>query len=333
MSQEKVIKFKGGLSAEAWIRSILAGAAVGGLISFAAFVAFWFLDFNGLIVGIAAFAVVTAAASVLFFFFKFRPTVIKNARRLDRYGLEERLVTMVELNGVESCIAKKQREDAIAALDSLDTKQVKLRVPALIITLSIVFCLLFAGMATVETLSEMRILPTGAQVWSTVFPPEPLKMFDVKYVADAGGYIIGEANQDVQEGSYSSRVLAAAEDGYMFYAWSDGEKNPSRRDMPTEKDIELTAYFIKVTEKDDKTEDGDEPDDVPGDDGNGNPSQSTEGMSPGKYTEINNIINNKDYYRDHYEEYYKRVIEMAEKGEQIPEDLMAIVEIYFEIIK
>ena len=200
------------------------------------------------------------------------------------------------------------------------------------VCLPLIFVLVFGGMTAVETLSQMDILPTGAEVWEMLFPSEPLKDFRISYKVGAGGYLIGEANQTVTEGEYSSRVLAVADDGYMFYGWSDQKDNPSRRDMAVDRHIEVTAIFIKVEEAKDNTEDEDEPDDVPGE-GQGESSDSAEGVGGGKYIEINQIIDGKEYYRDHYEEYYARVIALAESGEQIPEELLAIVEAYFNVIK
>jgi hypothetical protein len=277
---------------------------------------------------------VSILAGLLLYHISFRPTIIKNARRLDRYGLEERLITMVDLEGDDSCIALKQREDAMAALERLDKKRVKIKIPAMIIALSVSLVLVFTGMTVVEVLSEAGILPSGAEVWCMVFPAEPLKEIRITYLAETGGYLIGEEEQYVTEGSYSKRILAVADEGFMFYAWSDGETDPSRNDKAGDRDVSLTAVFLKIEEADDRTSDEDLPENVPTDEGYG-PSVSAPGGAGGMYQEINQIIDNKTYYRDEatWEEYYKRVIELLENGGQIPEELLAIVEAYFDIIK
>lgn len=324
--------FGGKLKSEALLKSLLGGLAIGGAAAFVAAAVFWFVEMNGVLLCIAAFAAVTLLSAALLYSLVFKPTVVKNAKRLDSYGLEERLITMVELDGNDSLIAKKQREDSMAALAKLNAKKVKLSISSMLIVLPLIFVLVFGGMTAVETLSQMDILPTGAEVWEMLFPSEPLKDFRISYKVGAGGYLIGEADQTVTEGEYSSRVLAVADDGYMFYGWSDQKDNPSRRDMAVDRHIEVTAIFIKVEEAKDNTEDEDEPDDVPGE-GQGESSDSAEGIGGGKYIEINQIIDGKEYYRDHYEEYYARVIALAESGEQIPEELLAIVEAYFNVIK
>ena len=324
--------FGGKLKSEALLKSVLGGVAIGGAVAFVVAAVSWFMEMNGIILCIAAFVAVTLLSAVLLYLLAFKPTVVKNARRLDSYGLEERLITMVELDGNDSLIAQKQREDSMAALARLNAKKVKISISVALIVLPLIFVLVFGGMTAVETLSEMEILPSGAEVWEMLFPAEPLEDFRVSYKVGAGGYLIGEADQTVTEGEYSSRVLAVADDGYMFYGWSDGNSNPSRHDKVVDRHIEATAIFIKVEEAKDNTEDEDEPDDVPGK-GQGDSSDPSEGSGGGKYVEINQIIDGKEYYRDHYEEYYARVIALAESGEQIPEELLAIVEAYFNVIK
>jgi hypothetical protein len=327
--------FGGKLKSEALLKSVFGGVAIGGAVAFVAAAIFWFMEMNGILLCIAAFAAVTLISAVLLYLLVFKPTVVKNAKRLDACGLEERLITMVELEGNESLIAQKQREDAMVALGGLDTKRVKLKIPSMIISFFLVFFLLFAGMASVETLSEIDVLPSGSELWNKFFPSAPLRNFHIAYEANGGGYIIGDGSQMITEGEYSERVLAVADDGYIFYAWSDGDKDPTRRDKAVDRDIEVVALFVKVEEKEDDMMDEDEPDDVPGNSGLPGQSSGPSGGASGKYQEINMIMDGDTYYLDEavWEEYYKRVKELAENGGQLPEDLLAIVKAYFDIIK
>ncbi len=333
MNQKKFGGHDGKLGLEAIIKSALAGVGFGATLAFVLATVSWFLEFNGLAAIIISFAVGAALFGFVFYKTVFHPSVIKNARRLDRYGLDERLVTMVELEGDDSYLARRQREDAMSALGQLDKNKVKVIIPTLLIVLSILFGVLFAGMSVVEGLSEAEIMPSGAEVWNTIFPPEPLDEFTVEYSAGKGGHIIGTEKQTVIEGEDAERVLAVADDGYMFYAWSDGEVNPSRQDKDIEKDTAVSAVFILVDDLDDEFEDEDEPTDAPGEQRGPGGDQMDSSAGGGKYEEVNQVIDGETYYRDVYDEYFARAKEYLENGEQVPEHIIAIIEAYFNIIK
>jgi hypothetical protein len=294
---------------------------------------YWFLSPSGLWIALAAFAVVTAALTAVFYKTVFSPTVKRNAARLDRHGLDERLITMVELEGDDSYIAQIQRKDAMENLNKLDKKQVKFRVTTAMLVVAIVFGTLFVGMTGVEVMSQAGIIPTGKEVWLALFPPPPLPEYDVKYgVSEKYGYLIGENEQKVTEGENSSNVLVVANDGYMFLAWSDGEMKPSRSDKNVTKDIEVSAIFIEVKDEADRGGDEDEPDDVPGD-GPGRPGDNGDPSGGGKYEEVNQVIDGDTYYRDIYEYYYEDLLKALEDREDIPDDVREIIEAYFNIIK
>lgn len=56
---------------------------------------------------------------------KVNPSMSFVAQQIDKLGLEERVLTMVEMEGSESFIAKKQREDTLKALKSIDYTSIK----------------------------------------------------------------------------------------------------------------------------------------------------------------------------------------------------------------
>ena len=87
------------LKSEALVRSLLAALIIGFVAGFVAAVITWFTNLNGLWISIAALVVATAVAAPIFYAKKYRPTALRSARRIDRLGLEERLVTMVEYEG------------------------------------------------------------------------------------------------------------------------------------------------------------------------------------------------------------------------------------------
>ena len=324
----KILKF------EAVLKSGLLGMAAGGVAAFLfAFVA-WFLKFDGLIPALAVFALVTCVCGFCFYRKLFFPSAQRNARRLDRYGLDERMITMVELEGKDDYLSKIQREDAMKAVSMLDASRVKLKIPRVIITLAVAFGVLAMGMTAVEGLSSAGILPSGSQVWLTIFPPPPPDSFRVEYVAGEGGEIYGKPEQSVYEGEASEKVLAVAADGYMFLMWDDGNPNPSRTDKNVSKDLSFSAIFIKVSLEGFAGKDpGDVPRDVPVGQGDPNPENESQEDGSNRYQEINKIIDNNIYYRDVYAEYYQAWIDRLNSGEEIPENIRQIIEAYLKIIK
>lgn len=334
MAQKKFVKFDGRLRNEAWIKSALGGIAIGAVVAFVFTAVAWFMEFNGVGIALAVLAVSAVISGVILYFTVFHPTIMQNARRLDRYGLEERLVTMVDLDGQDSYIAQKQREDAMAALQKLDAKRVKLQISLSIVVVAFALMVLFGEMMALEALSEEGLVPTGTDIWLKVFPPEPLPEFEVEYLAGEGGTITGDTKQDVTQGESSERVLAIANEGYMFLGWSDGETDPSRVDEAVQKNISVRAVFIEVPDSEDDLDDEDEPDDAPGDNGQGEESLNSNGTTGDKYKEVNWVIDGQTYYRDEgvFDEYYQKVLDMLESGEAIPEEYRSIIDLYFKVI-
>lgn len=58
-----------------------------------------------------------------------------------------------------------------------------------------------------------------------------LDKMTVEYTYSEGGFLEGELTQNIDTGSTTSEVRAVANEGYKFYSWSDGNKNPTRQDL------------------------------------------------------------------------------------------------------
>ena len=82
--------------------------------------------FLALLIGIAVFAF----TAVFIYQKRLRPSVKRTAARVDRLGLEERAVTMLELDGEVSFMAVKQRENAKTMLKKINPRQLKIKIPA-----------------------------------------------------------------------------------------------------------------------------------------------------------------------------------------------------------
>lgn len=319
---------------EAIIRSTLWGVTVGAISAFAAAFVAWIFEAALLWVAIITFFVGGAGGGVLFYFLKFRPSVSANARRIDRLGLEERAITMVEFSDDDSLIARKQREDALESISKIEPKQIRIKISALVIALCSLFMLLFAGMATVEALSSEGILPSGAELWKTVFPPEPLPKYTLIYEAARGGELIGKTEQTVEQGSSGEMIVAVADEGFVFLQWSDGVATPYRVDSNVKGNIKVQAIFAVMDSFNDAGDDNDVPDDVPATDGSqetNNPDAPPSGGE--KYVEVNQIIDGQTYYRDVIEEFYNEAMEYLQDDENIPEHIREIIEKYYSTVQ
>ena len=320
---------------EAILRSTFWGIAAGAVVAFATAVACWFLEASLLWVALAALMAASVIAGVLFYFTAFRPSIKSNAQRIDRLGLDERAITMVEFADDDSYIAQKQREDALEKMATVEPKQLKIQISTLAIVLCCLSLLLFAGMATVEELSTRSILPTGAEVWRMIFPPEPLPKYTVQYEASKGGILIGEKEQTVEKGSSGEMVIAIADEGYIFLCWSDGIQTPYRVDENVQRNISVSAVFALMDNFNDAGDDQDKPDDVPSD-GEGD-QETTDPSAPPtsgeKYVEVNQVIDGQTYYRDVIVEYYQQALEYLKNDENIPDHIRKIIERYYSTIQ
>ena len=333
MSQKKKFeRFDRKLRIESLVKSVLSGVAVGAAVAFVVAAIYWFMDKDGMLLVLASFAGCTLLTALLAHCTVFHPTALRNAKRLDRYGLDERLVTMVELENDDSYIAQLQREDALSHLQKLDKKRVKLKVPLFIIVCAAAFALLCAGMATVEGLSQVGVLPSGRDLFYQLFPVEPPDQFTVAFAAGKGGTIVGDCDQRVIFGESAERVLAVADEGYMFFGWDDGSSNPSHVEDNVTSHRKLTALFVLVADDGQGSDDEDEPEDVPNLDGMPQPNPNQPGNGSPAYIDINQVIDGETYFRDVYADYYDAMVE-ALGGADVPADVRAMIEAYFGIIK
>lgn len=329
------------LKKEAILRSIFSGLAVGFGVNFVAALVTWFLPINGLWISLALLLGVTAITAPIFYVKRFRPNNTTMARRIDRLGLEERLITMVELENNDSYLARVQRADAQAALAAMDKKLLKIRLTRAIVIAVIICAVLGCSMTTVNALGVLGVLPTGHDLLDSYVEEQTTVSVKVDYVAGTGGMIEGDDSQVIVQGTDTESVTAVAEDGYMFKCWSDGLKTPTRYDVGVMEDVTFTAEFVELDD-DGKGDDdglGDEPNDAvtDGDLKNGEENDSdqeddnnddeNDSSGGGAWEPNNQIIDGKTYYRDILEEYQ----DMAEEVLKDPDNGLTDEEI--ELIK
>lgn len=273
------------------IFALIVGFAVDGLV---ALITWFIVDMTvGVILGISiglGVAAIGASAPILYFHF-FRPTTYQIAQRLDELGLEERMITMCELEKDPSYIAMKQREDAKTNISRVNPKSLKLTVSMMANVLLITSFVFAAGFTTVSALAATDVIIHGGEIGKgddngSIIEDE---YFTVNYFVYSGsGRIEGETTQIVQKGNNTTQVIAVPDEGYVFYKWTDesGEEafgvSATRMEFNVQQDIKLYAVFQSIDNSDVETDgDGDGEQTEPGDsnnqDGSGDQSGDTEG--------------------------------------------------------
>lgn len=334
------------LQIEAMLKSLICGACIAFSVDFVLGIVFWALGTDslplvlGILLGIAVGGSFLLAP--LFYFTKFRPTILNNARRIDKLGLEERVITMLELQNDDSCIARLQRDDAIGALSMVDQRYIRFNFnPKMLITL-LICGILGMAMITVASLSAAGLLPRGNELFSQ--PPQDIYI-SVSYMVDEGGYIEGESEQLILMGESAESVVAIPDEGYVFDGWDDGYKKPSRTDKEIDHPLVLTAIFVPIGDdgedgdEGDEGENGEEPGEEegesgqPGDSNNPGDESDKEGEGQGKYNKVNQIIDGETYYRAELDAYKETIMELLKKrAEELTEEEKAIIEAYINIV-
>lgn len=328
---------------EALLRASMVGLSIGFFLNFIAAFVTWMLDLDELWVMFAVLAAGFAIAMPIFYFKKFRPTVESNARRIDRYGLEERLITMVEFANDESCMAQLQRRDANEKLASVRAEEIKLRIPKWVVILFAVAFVLGAGMSTVSLLAAAGILPSGQEWFETVIPEPEVQPFNVMYMVYEGGVIEGDEFQAIYPGERTTDVIAVPDDGYAFDGWDDGSKRPTRSDGNITEDVVFTALFVPLGDsgegegEGEAEGEGDKPGDKPGKnkgEGDGNdPNAPPSQGAGGQYLPSNQVINGEIYYGSVYGEFYDKVVSDMTENIEMPASTKDAIAKYFEVIQ
>lgn len=327
MGQEMLKDYYRKLSIEAWLVSLLCGLSIGFSAMFISSLIFWFTAPKYFWVSILIWVGITAGLTPLFYYKKYKPTPRRIARRVDDLGLEERLLTMTELEGDNSYIAKMQRMDTLASLSRVSATWLKLVVSVQTIVLSSITAFCGLGMATVACLAANNIGLSGSEILDNITEEPPVE-YEITYEAGEGGMIEGDMFQIVIEGEDAIGVMAVPEEEYIFVEWSDGLTDPYREDKNVTESFTVTATFQLAEESEDGDPgEGDEPSDQPGEEGEGegegepsdDPTDKEPGDDPqagGRYNPQNQIRDGETYYGDEYEEAFKDAMdEVGQDGD------------------
>lgn len=301
--------YRARLEKESWLKSLLCGLTVGCGLDILCSLAFLFFGVKLFWIGIVVFAVGAAVTTPLFYFFRFQKTDREVAARVDTLGLEERILTMTQLEGDDSFMARRQKEDAVKALSTVNESLLKLAVSVPLIVICAVTFILGVGTTTASALSEKSIIQ--------IIEENKQNQNDDTYIeieygvqGDVGGMIEGDIFQRILVGDSTDEVLAIAEDGYVFVGWSDGYDDACRRDSNLKEGMKVFAIFEEIAE--DEEEDGDEGENSEKDDSSNQPSDSQKNSQPqegdpndsnnggGASLPNNQVIDGSTYYGDEY---------------------------------
>lgn len=119
-------KFRRKLKIESIIKSALYSLLVSSIIFTLIEIVVWMNKLN-ILISVIPSIISFGISFPLFYYKKFKYSEIQLAKRIDDLGLEERVITMTELEGNDSFIAKKQREDTIKALKEVNSDNFKIK--------------------------------------------------------------------------------------------------------------------------------------------------------------------------------------------------------------
>lgn len=247
MTRNELKKHYSRLCFEAAIKSALFGIATGFAANFLFAALEWIFGFGSFWIAVCVFAGVALVSGILAYLLKFKPDIKETARRVDRFGLDERMITMLELEGDDSFIARLQRENARVHYEKVKDRRLKLRLSASLIAIAIVATVLGSSMTTVAALAEGGVIPSGGAL---INPEDPYENYiPVSYIVEEGGYIIGgEEEQLVLPGGDADPIIAVADEGWMFIGWDDDSTDPSRHDKNITEPMEFIAIFEQIDE-------------------------------------------------------------------------------------
>jgi hypothetical protein len=136
------------LKIEGILRSILLGLTIGLSVSFVVFLFGIIISTNLLLVGLVISGIITLSLSPFLYHLLFKPTNKKVAERIDVFGMEERTITMIELEGNDSFIAKAQRKNTEHKLSEFTPKLLNLHLFVKpVLTFSMVFILMLVSLS------------------------------------------------------------------------------------------------------------------------------------------------------------------------------------------
>lgn len=341
---------------ECIVKSLIFGSLIGFGVALVASALFWYFDVKAFWLSVPVFVVATLGAAALLSVTKFKPQAKYMAKKLDGFGLDERLITMTQFENDDSYIAKLQREDAKKAIKTVDGKLIKFAVSVPLVVGMAFALLLSGGMTTVNALSSAGVIRSGKQIVADA-NAVPDVYYNLDYVIEGSGVIKGAETQVLKKGESGTPVLAVADYGYAFVRWSDGYTEPYRQDFDVREDTLLTAIFETVVNVNDRELqvdysslgnyllkggiEGQNGDDLPGGGGGGrgdnedNPDDPKNDPSESVTGDYQNSVNDgqTQYGGPIYNEAVSDAVTDANAGSDLSDGSKDVIGGYFDIIK
>ncbi|MCQ2399138.1 MAG: hypothetical protein MJ072_01370 [Clostridia bacterium] len=350
VDMEKLVrKYSSKLMLEAWVNSAICGIVTGLFVMLLTSLVLYFTPVKMFWIAIIAWGVTAIASTPVFFKKIFNPSARRIASRIDACGLEERVLTAVQLKDDYSYIATRQREDAVKAFSEVNLSLIKFLVP---LQLVIVLCCAFVsgvGMTVVNALADNSVVKKGSEIIEEIVTDPPV-FYEVCYeVEGEGGMIVGDEVQVVEEGKNCSEVYAEPFDGYMFESWSDGNEDPYRLDANITKDMvdtdgrlvitvrfspEPTAGFMPSNDPGDSDMQMPGPQGEPseeGEDGDDDNNQSNPHGAGGKWEERDQVLDGQTAYGDVYDIFYEETAADVSQSGELSDFEKSLIDKYFKI--
>ena len=307
----------------------------------------WRLFWVGILIGVGVGVIL---AAVLFLVF-FRTTEKGVARRVDDLGLKERVITMNELRGDDSVIARLQREDTLACLNTVKAEMISVAVALPLVIAAVVLGVCGVGVTVVSALSADGVVPPLGEILPNE-PPAPVS-YEVEYTVQGEGLIDGEIFQNVLQGEDATPVHAEAEDGWVFVGWLESPDDalesasgePDRVDLCIVSDRVVVAVFMESDEDDSERDDqdmengsgeeddaSDTPNDSPQQEPQQTPNPNESQTSGGAYTDNDKYLNNNAYYEDFYDQEYNQAVDELSNNDEVDDDTKDFVGDYYHTI-
>jgi len=311
-------KYYSRLAKEGMLKALIWGFIFGLIASTVPALIAYFFNYNGIWIALGVLTFVAVIVTILFYNIFFRPTTKQIAKRVDKLGLEERLITMLELEKDESFMAMCQREDAKQALSAIHQRQLRFAIFKVFKVPIIILALAFTLSAVMGTMTILGV--EGQRLWrdggdGRVPEVSAFEVHSISYIPDGGGFIYGEIHQLVLHRQNSTTVVAIADPGWFFYEWSDGRQMPERRDLNVQRSFVVFAIFM---------EDGD---------GSPEPGDEDEDPQPEEFFNFNLVHDAETYFRDVLGQYWEIAMQALAEDREIPDRIRIIIESYFRMIR
>ena len=184
MASEVFTEYYKKIKKESLLKSFLCSLTIGFSVLFICAISSWLSGFiTGIYIGLLLFIITMTISTLIFYKHKFYPTTKKIAQRVDVLGLEERILTMTELEHDNSYIAMKQREDALNAIKSVNSKMLKIAVSLPLIIAVAVSATFGTGMTVVAAVN-----PNSGKEFIDSFREK--KTYEITYAVEGKGWVI-----------------------------------------------------------------------------------------------------------------------------------------------